>query len=96
MRTQQVVITGPGEVELQESVLDETVLGPTQLLIETRRTFISAGTELSIYTGIEPRVLRAYVALYSLVCSSWQIHHDTDDVPRQLARAERVLDRYDA
>ena len=47
-------------------------------------------------TGIEPRVLRSYVALQALGCTSWQIRHDTPDVPRQLARAERVLDRYDA
>ncbi len=45
-------------------------------------------------TGIEPRVLRAYVAHHALRCTSWQIHHHTDDVPRQLDRAERVLDRY--
>jgi aminoglycoside phosphotransferase (APT) family kinase protein len=47
-------------------------------------------------TGIEPRVLRAYVAHHALECTSWQIHHHTDDVPRQLDRAERVLDRYEA
>jgi aminoglycoside phosphotransferase (APT) family kinase protein len=46
-------------------------------------------------TDIEPRVLRAYVAHQALRCTSWQIHHRTDDVPRQLDRAERVLDRYD-
>jgi aminoglycoside phosphotransferase (APT) family kinase protein len=47
-------------------------------------------------TGIEPRVLRAYVAHCALRTTSWQIHHRTDDVPRQLDRAERVLDRYEA
>ena len=47
-------------------------------------------------TGIEPRMLRAYVANHALQCMSWQIHHQTDDVPRQLDRAERVLDRYGA
>jgi len=47
-------------------------------------------------TGIDRRVLRAYVAHQTLGCTSWQIHHGTDDVPRQLARAERVLDRYEA
>jgi hypothetical protein len=41
-------------------------------------------------------VLRAYVAHHALRCTSWQIHHYTDDVPRQLDRAERVLDRYEA
>ena len=47
-------------------------------------------------TGIEPRMLRAYVANHALQCMSWQIHHQTDDVPRQLDRAERVLDRFGA
>jgi aminoglycoside phosphotransferase (APT) family kinase protein len=47
-------------------------------------------------TGIEPRVLRAYVAHHALRCTSWQMYHRTGDVPRQLDRAERVLDRYDA
>jgi len=47
-------------------------------------------------TGIEPSVLRGYVAHHALRCTSWQIHHHTDDVPRQLDRAERVLDRYEA
>ncbi len=42
------------------------------------------------------RALRAYVAHHALRCTSWQIHHHTDDVPRQLDRAERVLDRYEA
>jgi aminoglycoside phosphotransferase (APT) family kinase protein len=47
-------------------------------------------------SGIEPRVIRAYVAHHALRCTSWQMYHHTDDVPRQLDRAERVLDRYDA
>jgi hypothetical protein len=46
-------------------------------------------------TGIEAGVLRAQVAHHALRCTSWQIRH-TDDVPRRLDRAERVLDRYDA
>jgi aminoglycoside phosphotransferase (APT) family kinase protein len=47
-------------------------------------------------TGMDPRVLRAYVAHHALRCTSWQMHRHTDDVPRQLDRAERVLDRYQA
>lgn len=47
-------------------------------------------------TGIESRVLRAYVAHHALRCTSWQIRHHPEDVPRQLDRAERVLDRYGA
>jgi aminoglycoside phosphotransferase (APT) family kinase protein len=47
-------------------------------------------------TGIEPRVIRAYVAHHALRCTSWAIRHHPEDVPRQLDRAERVLDRYGA
>ena len=47
-------------------------------------------------TGIELRVLRAYAAHHALRCTSWAIRHHPEDVPRQLARAERVLDRYQA
>ena len=36
--------------------LDESALGPDDLLIETEATFISAGTELANYTGREPKV----------------------------------------
>ena len=32
----------------------------------------------------------------ALRCTSWQIRHHPEDVPRQLDRAERVLDRYEA
>ena len=45
-------------------------------------------------TGIEPNVLRSYAALQALSCTSWQMWKHTSDVPRQLDRAERVLDRY--
>jgi Ser/Thr protein kinase RdoA (MazF antagonist) len=44
----------------------------------------------------DPRVLRAYVAHLTLKFTDWAIRHHTDDVPRQLDRAERVLDRYEA
>ena len=47
-------------------------------------------------TGIEPRVLRAYVAHHALRCTGLAIRRRPDDVPRQLDRAERVLDRYGA
>ena len=52
--------------------------------------------ELVEDTDIEHHVLRSYVALQALQCTAWQIQHDTPDVLRQLDRAERVLDRYDA
>jgi len=44
----------------------------------------------------EPRVLRAYVAHLALKCTDWAIRHHPEDVPRQLDRAERVFDRYEA
>ena len=43
---------------------------------------------------VEPDVLRAYLAHATLVCTDWAIRLRPDDVPRQLARAERVLVRY--
>lgn len=45
---------------------------------------------------IEPRSLRAYVAHMALRSTDWAIRHHPEDVPRQLDRAERVLDRYSA
>jgi aminoglycoside phosphotransferase (APT) family kinase protein len=46
--------------------------------------------------AFDPRVLRAYVAHLALKCTDWAIRHHPEDVRRQLDRAERVLDRYDA
>lgn len=46
--------------------------------------------------AVEPRVVRAYVAVHALRCTSWQLRFHPEDVPRQLARAERVLDRFRA
>jgi Ser/Thr protein kinase RdoA (MazF antagonist) len=45
---------------------------------------------------VEPHVLRAYVAHMVLRRTDWAIRHHPDDVPRQLDRAERVLDRFAA
>ena len=44
--------------------------------------------------GFEPPVLRAYLALLMLKCTSSAIRHRPDDVARQLDRAEWVFDRY--
>ncbi|MCC2686275.1 MAG: dehydrogenase [Paenibacillaceae bacterium] len=55
MQIQQVMITGQHQAELQRVELSEQ-LGRDELLIETEYSFISAGTELSIYTGTEPKV----------------------------------------
>ncbi len=45
---------------------------------------------------LESRVLRAYIAHLTLRFTDWAIRHHPEDVPRQLDRAERVLDRYEA
>ena len=45
---------------------------------------------------IEAHLLRAYVAHLALRRTDWAIRRHPDDVPRQLDRAERVLDRYGA
>lgn len=45
---------------------------------------------------VEPRVLRAYAAHMTLRRTDWAIRQRPEDVPRQLSRAERVLDRYGA
>jgi hypothetical protein len=43
---------------------------------------------------VEPRLLRVYVAHMALRGTDWAIRYHPDDVPRQLDRAERVLERY--
>jgi aminoglycoside phosphotransferase (APT) family kinase protein len=42
----------------------------------------------------DPQVLRAYLALLALKCTSSAIRTRPEDVTRQLDRAERVFDRY--
>ena len=46
--------------------------------------------------GLEPRVVRGYAAHHAVRGTGWAIRHHPEDVPRQLDRAERVLDRYGA
>lgn len=55
MRIEQIVVPCKGQVELRSAELDER-LAPDEFLIRTERTFISAGTELAIYTAREPGV----------------------------------------
>ena len=56
MQMRQVVVTGPYQVELQDANMDEGSLEPSEVLVQTESTFISAGTELANYTGLDPRV----------------------------------------
>lgn len=56
MQFQEVVVTGPNQVELRAGELDPAAIDPHQVMIETECTVISAGTELANYTGKEPRV----------------------------------------
>ncbi len=58
MNAQQVVVTGPHEVSVQTIQLPDTALEPNELIVDTDVTFISTGTELSIYTGREPRAFQ--------------------------------------
>lgn len=58
MQAQTVVVSGPHAVALQPMDLPDTPLAPNELLIETEATFISSGTELSIYSGREPRAFQ--------------------------------------
>ena len=58
MQTQQIVVTGQNQVELQDRELDDERLDSDELLIETENTYISAGTELANYTGKDPDVFR--------------------------------------
>ncbi len=58
MKIEQVVITGPQQVELQSLELDEKNLASNQLLIKTEYSFISAGTELANYTAADKAVFQ--------------------------------------
>lgn len=53
MVKRQAVITGPHAVELVEAPLAD--IADTDVLIRTEYSYISSGTELSIFTGVDPR-----------------------------------------
>ncbi len=53
MQTKQVIITAPEKVSLVDIDVD-ACLQPEEFLVTKEYSFISAGTELSIYTGVEP------------------------------------------
>ena len=57
MKIHEVVVTGQREVELQDGDLD-AALKPGEVLIETEKTFISAGTELANYMARDGGVWR--------------------------------------
>ncbi|HBC87683.1 MAG TPA: hypothetical protein DCZ94_12060 [Lentisphaeria bacterium] len=57
MKIKQAVITGQGKAELQNLEID-TKLGPDEILVRTECSFISAGTELSIFTAKESQVFQ--------------------------------------
>jgi 2-desacetyl-2-hydroxyethyl bacteriochlorophyllide A dehydrogenase len=54
MTKREVIVTDANTVVLAENPLDAGV-GATSVLIETEYTYISAGTELAIFTGMEPQ-----------------------------------------
>ena len=53
MRIKQVVIHGEGKVSLDDAEISDAT-PPGEILVETEATFISAGTELSGYQGLNP------------------------------------------
>ena len=55
MRNQYVNVAAQDQVALETEELDPSALAANQLLIDTEWTFISAGTELANYTGVEPK-----------------------------------------
>ncbi|MCY4107605.1 MAG: zinc-binding alcohol dehydrogenase [Chloroflexi bacterium] len=55
MRIRQAIVRRENHVELETAELPDRP-GPGEVLIETETTFISAGTELANYTGIDPTV----------------------------------------
>ena len=59
MKINQVIVTAKREVSLQPLILETDNLAPHELLIETERSFISAGTELANYTATDAAVYEA-------------------------------------
>jgi NADPH:quinone reductase-like Zn-dependent oxidoreductase len=51
----QILVKGPNDLELQDVEVDSNI-GESEVLVKNRYTAISPGTELSIYTGINPEV----------------------------------------
>ena len=51
MRIQQVTLTGPCRVELEETELSNEPLAPHEVLLRSHYSVISPGTELAYYGG---------------------------------------------
>lgn len=56
MHVRQAVISGQRQIAWREYEIDPASLKPLEVLIETEQSYISAGTELANYTGLDPKV----------------------------------------
>ena len=56
MPAKRAVITGRSQIVMEQIEFDPSAVGPGQVALETLATFVSAGTELAIYTGLDPAV----------------------------------------
>lgn len=53
MQSKEIVFTEALNAELQDTDFNEGALGPGELIIRTKCSLVSAGTELAIYKGTE-------------------------------------------
>lgn len=53
MKIRRAVAKGGHRMEIESAMLADGALSPDQILVESECSFISAGTELSICTGID-------------------------------------------
>ncbi len=51
----RIVFTAPGVLEWEQFAVDDSDLGPTELIVRTHVTVISPGTELARFSGKSPR-----------------------------------------
>lgn len=56
MKGYRIVVPNVREIDFEEFEIDETRLEEDEFLVRNKYTMISPGTELSIYTGIDPEV----------------------------------------
>ncbi|HID55673.1 TPA: zinc-binding alcohol dehydrogenase [Candidatus Poribacteria bacterium] len=56
MTGKRVVVPNRFNVELEEFTIDESSIGPDEVILKTRYTLISSGTELAIYTALDKGV----------------------------------------